>query len=193
MLLNILLYRTGLTSAPCPEQRITWLKMSMCWQWETRVKVFLKTGARRLHFFGITSWFRVLMSLFFLTSYSVPSKPWRHSVPETIAPLLFLGFFQAADTSSANCDAYAPALTTVQDRRLAGSSVRCSEACGNVEQCAPGTVFGPYSPWTIWTVPLWDWKWLLCVLPYLPPTAEALFQHLWLALPHSFRSHSEIT
>lgn len=39
-----------------------------------------------------------------------------------IALLLFLGFFQAADTSSANFDAYMQAMTTAQDCRLADSN-----------------------------------------------------------------------
>lgn len=44
---------------------------------------------------------------------------WRHSIPSVIALLLFLGFFQAADTSFVNFVACAQAMTTVQDRCLA--------------------------------------------------------------------------
>lgn len=121
------------------------------------------------------------MSLFFLSSCAVPSKPWWHSSPETTAPMLFLGFFQAPNTSFANRDACDPALTTVQHCRLGDPNceapsgmwkhkkVRSGDCIWALQSCGRGNDFSR-------------------VMPYLPLHTEALFQHLGLAVPHALRS-----
>lgn len=53
------------------------------------------------------------------STFSVPPKPWQHSIPSRVALLLSLGFFQAADISCTELDALVQAMTTAAGLRLA--------------------------------------------------------------------------